>query len=209
MNCPLCGSGASVSYHQDRHRQYFLCGSCELIFVPRSELLSEVDEKRRYEAHENSPTEDYRTYLGKIRDQILTRIQEGERGLDFGCGATTLLADLFREKGFEVDSFDKYFHPGPLVSRKYDFLILSEVIEHLRDPFRDIQVLRDLLKPRGRLFIKTKFYPSKEKFGDWFYKRDLTHVQFFNEASLTRVGKELGKMHFQELGNDLYVLGND
>ena len=85
---------------------------------------------------------------------------------------------------------------------------MIEVIEHLRVPAAELKKLKALLNPRGILFIKTKFLPEKESFEDWFYKRDLTHVQFFSPASLDWICRAYGFYEWKLLNSDLAMLIN-
>jgi hypothetical protein len=138
-------------------------------------------------------------------DQIIPELQKQQVGLDFGCGRTDLLAQLFWEKNFLVDSFDLYFLPDEKIwTKKYHFIILSEVIEHLRDPILELGKLRKMLLPDGKIFIKTKLHPGeKSLFDNWFYKRDSTHVQFFNSKSLSELGRKIRMNGPQQKSEDL------
>lgn len=212
MICPLCLDPHSVLYDQDKFRNYFQCTQCSLVFVPRTELISVSDEKSRYEDHENSEVDPvYRKYLSEIIDAIVPYLSPEASGLDFGSGKTTLMADLLAEKNIQTESFDIYFHPNiDLLKRKYDFVILSEVIEHFRDPHKELQVLKELLNKDGYLIVKTMLLPdSKEKFQNWFYKRDRTHVQFFSQRTFEILENlfELGDV--REIGKNLFLFRNN
>jgi SAM-dependent methyltransferase len=204
MICPLCTSSSQDLYHRDKTRSYFKCSTCELVFVPRDELISPDQEKARYESHENSEDDSgYREYLGKIAASIIPHLEEKDAGLDFGSGKTKLLAELL--KPHHVESYDIFFHPAnDLLEKTYQFIIMSEVIEHLREPHIVLEKLKSLLTPAGKLFIKTKFYPDQQKFADWFYKRDITHVQFFNEHSFKQITQSC-----EQIGEDLWLLRNN
>ncbi|HXH75797.1 MAG TPA: class I SAM-dependent methyltransferase [Bacteriovoracaceae bacterium] len=210
MNCILCQSTGTHKWHEDKIRPYFKCETCSLIFVPRNFVLSAEKEKQRYDAHQNNNDDNnYREYLTKITLGILPYLEKGSRGLDFGCGSSTTLAALFEDHGFSVDSYDLYyFQKEELLQNKYDFIILSEVIEHLADPLETMQRLKSLLTADGQFFIKTKYYPAeKELFSNWFYKRDVTHVQFFSQKAMSRLAGIL-KMNEPEKieSEDLYRL---
>ncbi len=207
--CPLCLNKNTQDYARDPSRDFSLCSICSLIFVPRSQLISSSDEKKRYDFHQNDESDEfYRKYLNLIAESILPTLSEGEVGLDFGCGRTTLMSDLFKKKNFAVDSYDLYYFPDLTIwSKKFNFIILSEVIEHLRYPMEEMKKLRDLLLPEGKIFIKTKLHPGDKSFFDnWFYKRDITHVQFFSEDSLRYLAKELSMSGPKILSEDLFVL---
>lgn len=208
MSCPLCRSLKVEQFDQDKFRHYLRCSVCGLVYVPREEMISPEDEKKRYDSHQNSETDPgYRHYLKQIADSIRPYLNKNDQGLDFGCGRSKLMEEIFKDGGFQVSSFDLYYHPEKeLLKKKYHFLILSEVIEHLRDPREVMMDLKNLLHPGGRIFIKTKCYPTERReFSQWFYKRDLTHVQFFNESSFEELGSLLKLESVRALGDDLYL----
>jgi SAM-dependent methyltransferase len=208
-NCPLCSNPESRIHSQDKFRSYLKCDKCELIFVSRGQLIGPDEEKERYDSHQNNPDDaGYQSYLNKMVELIAPKLQPAHRGLDFGCGRTTLLASLFKARGFILDSFDLYFFShAEIWQKKYDFIVLSEVIEHLREPLEEMKKLRMLLNPGGQIFIKTKFYPdSQVAFENWFYKRDKTHIQFFNHDSMHVLGQKISLIGPEVLGEDLFVL---
>jgi hypothetical protein len=208
MTCPLCGQSEASFFHQDKVRSYFQCAHCKLVFVPRSELVSEGQEKKRYEAHENDTSNPgYESYMEKISSAIVPHLRSQERGLDFGCGRSKMLEKILISKGLAVTSYDKYFHPLNLTGEVFDFIILSEVIEHLRTPFEDLHGIKNLLSPGGKLFVKTRILPPSG-FDQWFYKRDLTHVQFFSEKSFEEMCLKFQLKGPSNLGPDLWLFRN-
>lgn len=207
--CPLCQSPETGAYSRDKFRSFLLCQACGLIFVPRAELITRDHEKLRYEDHQNSEDDEgYQLYLTKTASALGEKLPSSARGLDFGCGRTKILAEKLASLGHEVDSYDVFFHRDETIwEKKYDFIVLSEVIEHLREPRKEMERLSGLLYPQGRLFIKTKFAPQSLKdFETWFYKRDITHVQFFGLRSMEAL-KEILKMdEIEVLESDLSLL---
>jgi ubiquinone/menaquinone biosynthesis C-methylase UbiE len=209
MKCPVCGKSEVSPYHQDKLRSYCQCFHCKLVFVPRSELISEHQEIKRYEAHENESFDpNYQNYMAKISSMITPHLEPGDKGLDFGCGRSKMLEKLITGKGWPVTSYDKYFHPLNLLGDVFDFIVLSEVIEHLRTPEMDLQDIKRLLASGGKLFIKTKILPPSG-FDQWFYKRDITHVQFFSEKSFQQLGLKFQLRGPEYLGNDLWLFRNN
>lgn len=207
--CPLCLNHETRPYSADKFRRFEICLSCSLIFVPRSELVSPESEKERYDAHHNDEDDSgYHKYLNGIATSIRTHLPPKAKGLDFGCGRTTVLADKFSELAHPTDSYDVYFKQDERVwDKKYDFIVLSEVIEHLREPRKEMERLASLLTPSGLIFIKTKFSPeTKEAFDQWFYKRDITHIQFFNPPSMNYLKYFLKMKDFELIDSDLSLL---
>src|SRR4051812_7872387 len=106
MICPLCSSPDLTSWSEDKHRSYYFCKECSLISVPRNELIAVESEVDRYKAHENNENDPhYRHYLSQIAEAITPYLKAGQIGLDFGCGKTTLLENIFVEQGYEVVSY--------------------------------------------------------------------------------------------------------
>lgn len=207
VNCPLCFSSAEKQIDADKNRTFHQCLKCELIYVPRSQLISPEKEFCRYQQHENAGEDSsYRNYLDQIQKTCAKFLTTGQRGLDFGCGASTILGDMLSQQGFPTVSYDLFFHPDEAYQlHTFDFIILSEVIEHLREPLKVMQMLKSLLRAGGKIFIKTKFYPSLPEFSGWFYKRDITHIQFFNQTSMMFLTAQI-KMEFMgPIDKDLYL----
>ena len=78
--------------------------------------------------------------------------------LDFGCGSG-LFVDWLRRKGFSnTDRFDAYsekFNEPAVLERKYDFIVVQDVIEHVEDAGALLDQLIDLTEPGGVLSIGT------------------------------------------------------
>ena len=207
MTCPLCLCDQIQLFEQDKFRSYLRCSSCSLVFVPRPEMISVDEERNRYDSHNNSEEDPhYQSYLAGIVESIVPFLPESSVGLDFGCGRTQLLEKLLKQRGYATDSLDIFFHPrADLLEKKFDFIILSEVIEHLRNPNEELHKLRSLLNPAGIIFIKTKLLPvTKEAFSNWFYKRDSTHVQFFCEETFKLMEKLFKLEGAKQIGKDLF-----
>lgn len=208
MICPLCFSIESEIFDQDKLRFYFKCSLCDLVFVPRESLISSAAEKERYEAHENEENESYTSYLNKTVNAIKPHLKSSNVGLDFGCGRTKILEKLFSEDGFKLKSYDLFFYPeSEILSNKFNFIILSEVIEHLRDPQGIMLRLKENLTDGGQFFIKTKLRPETSlDFSKWFYKRDSTHVQFFNQKSFEALRVILRMKEVEKISEDLFKI---
>ena len=183
--CPLCKGENTMPYFRDRFRDYLSCAACALIFVPAKFHLSDKREKQRYDLHDNDPTDPrYRAFLSRLYNPLKARLRKGARGLDFGCGPGPTLSVMFRECGYAMDTYDKFYARNPEVfQRAYDFVTATEVFEHLRDPQFELQRLYRLVKPGGVLGAMTKLATDRAAFENWHYKRDPTHICFFSKAT--------------------------
>jgi hypothetical protein len=158
---------------------------CSLVFVPPSQFLSAEDEKKRYDLHQNSPNNaDYRRFLGHLFIPLQQRLTPGSSGLDFGSGPEPTLSRMFEEAGHSMMIFDQYYEQAPAaLEQQYDFITASEVVEHLREPRKELDRLFACLKCGGWLGIMTKFAAEPAAFPCWYYKNDLTHLCFFSREA--------------------------
>jgi hypothetical protein len=166
-------------------------------------MVSISAEFARYDTHINDEGDlRYQNYLSSIVNTAAPHLSAKDRGLDFGCGRTKLLARIFDQSGIETESYDIHYFPDEEIwNRKYDFIVLSEVIEHLRDPLETMIKLKTILNQSGKIFVKTKLLPEDYgAFKLWYYKNDPTHVQFFNQKSMELMARrlEFGSVIFLE-----------
>ena len=185
MQCPLCFDSNTIFYHQDNKRAYFQCQCCKLVFVSPEALPSTSAEKSEYDKHENSFEDDgYRTFLNKLITPLITHIKPSSSALDFGCGPAPVLAELLKEKGLEVSIYDPFYADNiEVLEQSFDVITCTEAIEHFHQPAKEWSLFNYMLKPNGILAIMTKRVLSKERFKQWHYKNDPTHVSFFSEAT--------------------------
>jgi hypothetical protein len=185
--CPLCQTEKAREYSQDKHRQYYQCQVCSLVFVPSWQFLSAADEKKRYDLHQNSPHDlNYRRFLSRLFEPLQKKLMPASNGLDFGSGPEPTLSRMFEEVGHTMTLFDHFYEPIPAVlTQQYDFITATEVVEHLHDPKKELERLWTCLTPGGWLGIMTNCAVDRETFSRWYYKNDLTHVCFFSQATFS------------------------
>jgi 2-polyprenyl-3-methyl-5-hydroxy-6-metoxy-1,4-benzoquinol methylase len=191
MTCPLCLKNNSEYYHQDKFRDYWQCNHCQLVFVKSEQYLSLVDEKAVYDQHQNSPdNQGYRNFLNKLLLPLTAILKNDSHGLDFGCGPGATISVMLKEEGFLVSDYDIFYVNNPeLLKQVYDFITCTEVIEHLHNPYQELNLLSKLLKPKGYLGIMTKRVIDKQMFSTWHYKNDLTHVCFYSVETFEYIAK--------------------
>lgn len=118
------------------------------------------------------------SYRRIVKELFPNGVPTGARLLDVGCDTGAFLdvakkdfgmsvagveishtsADIAKAKGFDV-------YVGSImdvqVDEKFDAIVLNDVIEHVAEPDRLVEILGAMLKPGGRLFIST---PNGEAF---------------------------------------------
>ncbi len=186
-SCPLCGSVDVASFFEDSMRSYLRCLFCGLVFVPERYWLNREVEKAIYDLHENDPEDaGYRHFLSRLSVPLLEKLDEKQKGLDFGCGPGPTLSGMLKEHGHHVDLYDPFYCNDPAVfKKKYDFICATEVVEHLREPHREWAALFTMLKPGGWLGIMTKLVKDKQAFSTWHYIRDKSHISFYSQSCMS------------------------
>ncbi|WP_462326151.1 class I SAM-dependent methyltransferase [Desulfoplanes sp.] len=194
MHCPLCHYDDIGLFFSDRFREYFRCSRCSLVFVPSSFHLDPAAEKARYDTHENDPGDvGYRRFLSRLTRPLQALVPVGSHGLDFGSGPGPTLSTMLEEAGYCMDIYDKYYAPDTdLLTRTYDFITATEVVEHLRDPAGELERVWACLRPGGVLGIMTKLVLGRDVFATWHYIRDPTHISFFSRPTFSWLAKQLG-----------------
>lgn len=193
MDCTLCGAPAQPFAHLEG-RQYYRCPRCQLTFEHPDQLPTSEQEKGQYDLHENRPDDPgYRRFLSQLADPLIARLTPGANGLDFGCGPGPALAAMLREQGFGCATYDPIYAPdtAPLTAQ-YDFVTCTEVVEHLHRPEREWQWFAEHVKPGGWLGIMTRWLTDDNAFATWHYRRDPTHVCFWQPATFEWLAGEYG-----------------
>jgi SAM-dependent methyltransferase len=192
--CPVCRSAEPQFFVEVGTQRYFGCAHCDARFLDPAQLPPRDVERAHYLTHENDPGDPgYRMFLSKLATPLLARLAPASSGLDYGCGPGPALAAMLREAGHEVALYDPFFHTDekPL-ARDYDFIACTETIEHFHRPAEEFDRLDALLRPGGWLGVMTAFRPEDARFADWHYRKDPTHVVFYNEKTLRAVAQARG-----------------
>lgn len=151
-------------------------------------------ERARYEKHSDDVSDPgYRSFVNPLVEAVLSEMPQGSKGLDFGSGRGAIVSTMLGEKGFSLERYDPFFLPNPVALKgRYDFIACCEVVEHFREPRKEFELLRSLLKQDGKLFIMTLIMGSFVDFSNWYYKDDETHVFFYSKQSFAWIRSNLG-----------------
>jgi SAM-dependent methyltransferase len=191
--CPLCSAAARTAVLELPARTYLECARCTLIFLHPDDRLLPLQEVLRYLEHENGAEDaGYVGFLRRLADPVCDVVPVGARGLDFGCGPAPVLGELLAAAGRPTSSYDPLFRPDDaLLELRYDFVTCCEVAEHAHEPALLFDRLAGLLRPGGTLAVMTRFY-GDVPFENWWYRRDPTHVCFFNADTMRWVARRYG-----------------
>lgn len=195
MQCPLCNNWDVEFFAEDKHKRYQHCASCDMIFVEPDFLPGFATEKQRYLQHQNNPEDKkYVDFLSRIIEPLSDLVEDKASGLDFGCGPEPVLAKLLQNRGFDMQVYDPIFVPDESVlNRNYDFVITTEVVEHLHNPGKVFNQIFQLLKPDAPLAVMTKLFTADIDFESWHYKNDLTHVCFYSIKTMNWIATRFNR----------------
>lgn len=194
MHCRVCESGKARHFDQIESRDYWRCGACEATFLDASHLPTPPDEHAQYRLHRNEVNDQgYRQFLSRLTEPLLECLPPAQQGLDYGCGPGPALAAMLREAGHDMTLYDPLFYPATeALSRSYDFITCTEVVEHFHRPAAEFRQFNRLLRPGGWLAIMTTFQNDDAAFRNWHYRRDPTHVVFYRLETFEFIARHHG-----------------
>lgn len=185
VTCNICGSAEYTSLYKDelgdaipkmdynfsvdtqKTCQIVKCDSCGFVYVNPMPDLSGYYKNTVDEIYLNSKKQRLRT--AEISVQEILRFKESGNLLEIGCSTGHFLdvaSKHFKVEGIELSEWaykealkrHKVYNM-PLselnLQKKFDVITLFEVIEHVTDPSKELDLIFDLLKPGGLLVIST------------------------------------------------------
>ncbi|MDD5687526.1 MAG: glycosyltransferase [Elusimicrobia bacterium] len=224
MSCRLT-NGQSIF---DKIINKLSCIYCYLVKLRTVELISDSEFKENEEVL--LPRMKYDHVIGKAHferqttyGQIIDLITEGSTVFDIGCSTGFLGKYLIEKKncvvyGLEIDEksaerakslYKKVFIDDiekenvlDKIHERFDYIILGDVIEHLRDPDIVLSNIKGILKPYGSVLmsipnIATWKIRLNLLFGKFEYAEnggilDKNHLRFFTLKSMSKMVSNCG-----------------
>ena len=195
-SCKICSNTTEELYDQQLKVTYDVCHKCGFISKQDSFVLSQEEELVRYKNHKND-NEDNTGYINMFKNLIdlhVKPLKTVKSILDFGSGPYPMLQKLLKREGYDVAIYDPFFNKElDYQNNKYDLITTTEAIEHFKNPIKEIEHLLSLLNDNGYLLIMTNFRTMDlDSFSKWWYRRDPTHISFFNEDTFKYLEKHYG-----------------
>ncbi len=185
------------------------CRNCSLYF--KSHVISYDQLDPYYDRLDCSSFEvDHQFPTDRVLQSVLAKLPSGRKILDFGCSTGRILknhtqthdcfgvelnetaAGIARQRGLTIiDSggIASGVHEG------FDVIILTDVYEHLVQPFELVKMLYRSLKPEGILVIVTgnaDGISMKDRMAEFWYFRLIGHLQMLGEQHASWMAEQLG-----------------
>lgn len=215
--------GADVA-EQENTYAIVQCVQCSLISLqpqPSDTTLARVYDARYYTPHAALPFgrlfDRLFTLWRRRRMRLLTRIKPQGTVLDIGCGAGGLVRELltagYDARGMDTARALANILPADLRPRitlaeldachypagNFDIIMLSDVLEHVRNPRELLREVRRILKDDGQVIISVPNWSCAEArvFGHKHWRNlDVPrHLWHFTHASLSALLRRTGFTH--------------
>lgn len=195
--CKICNNETTIIYDEKFDNTYYRCPHCEYIFIEDDNIITLEEEREEYDRHENSiENEGYvNMFKGFLDSGLVPFVKGGAYGLDFGSGPEPVLTQVIdRDYNYTMDHYDLHYQPEKVYEGKvYDFVVSTEVFEHLAEAKEILSMLLSHVKNGGVITIMTLFHEKDDdKFLKWWYRRDITHIGFFTPKTFEILGELLG-----------------
>ncbi len=217
--CPACKSNINENWLLKNKILIKSCLKCGLGYSsmqPKNledvyNLKSEILNKKK--THKRRAKYFTKTF-GKDRIKFIKKFKKKGSLLDFGCG-TGEFANLAKSN-FETSTFDyskkmtefvnktykiRSFNRLENIKTKFDIITMYDVIEHLKEPKKTLEILKDKLKKKGIIVIYT---PNKNSLAFDYLKEKSNlcttpfHLTYFTINSVKKMVNKNFKIIFSK-----------
>ena len=229
--CPTCQKRTASQYkanvasvYSQKKYDIYNCSNCNHFFtfpLPSDKDLSDIyNNKYSYDAH--SLIENEKRMRAHKYAKDIANIKGVKSALEVGCMHGLLLEEL-EQQGIEASGVEldptavEYCQNRGLdvvqssiedhldkANSEHDAIIMSHVIEHIVDPYKQLVALSKRMSKDGKLVLITPNSQAKSRkwFGRyWGYWQVPVHINHFNEQSM---GKLLKRSGFKVIGTNAY-----
>ncbi|NQT00272.1 MAG: class I SAM-dependent methyltransferase [Candidatus Omnitrophica bacterium] len=237
-DCPLCGKNQPEVLFIKAGFPHARCKECDLVYA--NPILN-LEEYKKWCSHEDSwqmvlETDEQvkmQSLEANYSLDIVSLYLENMKKIricDIGCGPGTTLAEA-KKRGFEVFGIEpnRRCHPFleekgieytsdffPLKkypNEKFDIILILNTLEHLNNPLQILYESRNLLKPKGLIYISVPSMDAlvnrvlHEKGGAF---AGHSHLQIFSILTLSKILEKAGfeVLEYETIITELGIIKN-
>lgn len=205
VSCIVCGGGPLRTLRRYSSPRLVRCGACGLTFAGRRASDEELEQHYRGYGTRWFDSEITRTRYRELLDAF-EPYRRSNRILDMGCGAGYFVEEaarrgwdaygseygelarkLGRERGLQI--VDAPLRPDSFPEGHFDVVTAIEVVEHLRDPIAESEIVARLVRSGGVFYCTTPNFDSLSRrlLGPrWPVIEYPEHLIYFTRPSLSR-----------------------
>ena len=209
--CPICDSQKIKILYKQSFIDHFThnissCQTCGFVYISNTPKQGYYDnyykKSSKYEGiREHEPHDEITNRV--VINFIKRKLKKNASILDVGCSTGNLL-ELIKKEGFKnlygfdpapmckkiayeknnlkIDTCDILSYKGKM---KFDFIILSQVLEHITDLKKNVNKINSLVADNGYVFIGIpNLINSKLNYGEPYMEFSTEHINFFSINSL-------------------------
>ena len=181
--CEICKSETHTLNDPQIKVTHQVCNNCGFIYKDKEFHPTWEDESNEYLRHENSiENEGYVNLFKHIIKGYIEGLDIKRKVLEFGSGPNPVFKEILVDSGYDVLDYDPFYNPNEEYKKhKYQLITSHEVVEHFVNPIKEFTELVSLLEDDGYIVLSTYFRDmDEEAFLTWWYRRDITHLSFYN-----------------------------
>ena len=224
LDCMMCQRSANAKFTKSLHETpiiYYECCECGHLtassFDPdqlyeKQAYFTEVD--HGWEAR-NKRIIHFIKFFARVPGINLSL---GIEILDYGCGVGSLVDDLSAE-GYAAYGYEPFPNPEMRSQRvitewhtlkkegkQPQLVTMIEVIEHLREPEKQLADIRQILKPQGYVLVSTGIFRDDVHDSSWFYLNPYAgHVSIYSEDSICTLLKRYNLQPIFRINENLWL----
>ena len=222
IRCPLCKNSRGTFFHEIHIYKYYLCDFCQTLFL--YPIPKQINIDKFYEDDfDYSAGFAQEVYIRRRAHTIFHNLRklnpQGISLLDVGSGYGYFLDELnkrglkttglepskrlyaYSKKHFNLHVLPETFENYSSHGKKYDFITLIHVIEHVTDPLQTIQKAMSMLNKEGILFIETPnldshLFASEQKNYTFLLVPD--HIWIFSLKSFSKLFEKIKEIKIEK-----------
>jgi len=186
----------------DGNLQIYKCLTCMFYFISTTSI--ELDYEKYYLKHNNHKIPSH--HLHDKTHQTYTFLRNNIKNisssiLDYGCGNKELY-HMLKDTFPYVDCYDI---GGTGITKKYDYIIISHVLEHIYDPKQFLKSIKQYLNENAYIYIEVPnadcYNTISEGYGI-LQEINIEHINFFTVNSLVKFISDI------EFSSDVISIGS-